>query len=291
MADEHDHAHLRHLAVQQHSDKVHRIQREHREHGGRGDAAADRVMITKAIREHESHDHRGETPTKLHLKAGGHVEGGKSRKRLDRAGRAKRADGGKVNSIYRSRNGGEGASSDGEGRDAAGEKQAARAHVEQKRDVDAYARDRLADGGRARGGHASRSRRGGKASHVNVIVTPGQDRPMPIPVPAAGAGGAPMARPPMAPMGPPGMPPGGGGMPPGGMPPGARPPMMPPGGAGMGMPMRARGGAVNAEREAGEPHAPFSGMVAERAGAGSGIGRLDKTKGARKSRNMALAGD
>lgn len=283
----HDHAQMRRNAIDQHSEKIHRIQRAHRAGGGHADAAQDRAIITKAVikgvHEHEKNDHPGHPLTKLHLRDGGHAEGHSGRKRMDRQ---RRAAGGKVDAIYRNRNGGEGASNDGKGRDASGEKDAARMHAEQKRDVDAYARNRLASGGRARGGH-------GKASHVNVIVAPGQGpaRPVPVPVPAAGMGAsAPPPRPPMSPGAAPMA---------GGPPMGGAAPMMPR--PGMGAPIaggvrkdggrawRASGGSV--EREAGEPHPPFRDMPNMHAGARSGIGRLEKTKSARRPHSEAIAGD
>jgi len=286
MANSHDHSHLRHMAVQQHAERIHEIQRDHRAHGGRGDEAADKILVTKGVHDHEKAMHKGSPLTHLNLRDGGHAEGHSGRHRLDRA---RRADGGKVDSIYRDRNGGEGASNSGKGRDASGEKDAARMHAEQKRDVDHYARDRFADGGH--------TKRGGKASHVNVIVAPGQGpaRPVPIPVPAAGIGGAPPPRPPMPPMGAGGPPMGGpppGGMPGAGMPPRPGMPMpMAPGGIRRngGRAGRADGGSI--EKEAGEPHPPFSADPEMRGGAQGALGRLEKTKSARKIGSAAVAGD
>jgi len=113
--------------------------------------------------------------------------------------------------------------------------------------------------------------KGGK-TEVNVIISP--RGPQASPPGAIGAPG-PMAGPPTAPpMPPPGGPPG---MPPmGAMPP--RPPMagmppgMPPGGP---MPMRKRGGKVKKRAD---------GLTEYDAGAGTGLGRLEKAAayGARK---------
>lgn len=51
------------------------------------DEAQDAAMVKKGIRQHEAHDHKGEKPTKLKLRAGGHVEGDKARHRIDRRAR------------------------------------------------------------------------------------------------------------------------------------------------------------------------------------------------------------
>lgn len=102
----------------------------------------------------------------------------------------------------------------------------------------------------ARGG-ATKAKKGGTT--VNVVIAPsGQQSPqkVPVPVPAPGGGGMPPPRPPMG-----GPPPGGAMMPPpggGGMPP--HPPMK-------------RGGAIKK-----------IGMVKMEAGAGGGLGRLEKAK-------------
>jgi hypothetical protein len=118
---------------------------------------------------------------------------------------------------------------------------------------------------------------------------------VPIPVPAAGIGGAPPPRPPMPPMGAGGPPMGGpppGGMPGAGMPPRPGMPMpMAPGGIRRngGRAGRADGGSI--EEEAGEPHPPFSADPEMRGGAQGALGRLEKTKSARKIGSAAVAGD
>jgi hypothetical protein len=106
---------------------------------------------------------------------------------------------------------------------------------------------------RKEGGRASK----GKGTNINIIISPGKD----------GAGGMPPGLPPMMPPGlPPGPPPG---MPPM-MPPGGAPPMMPPGPPpgmppGMGMPRKSGGRTYRSYKDMD-------------AGAGSGLGRLEKTE-------------
>lgn len=51
------------------------------------DKKADERLIAKAIHEHERHDHRGESPTKLHFRDGGAAEGDGAAPRLDRRAR------------------------------------------------------------------------------------------------------------------------------------------------------------------------------------------------------------
>ena len=165
----------------------------------------------------------------------------------------------------------------------------------------------------ARGGRVGRARGGrtGKGKTVVNVVIGGRDRqqqpppPMPPPMPA------PQRPPPPPPMPPPmpmagGMPPGM--MPPGAMPPGAgmgRPPMAAPPGAPMGpmgappggMPMRARGGRIvepgghkdfgkgghkdfgkGGHKNFGKGGTRGGPSVKEKAGAGSGLGRLEISK-------------
>lgn len=249
-----DHKSLRHQAERQHADRI------KRHAGGQADMREDKAIADREVRkgfaEHDSQLHEGKK-THLKLRDGGHAEGGAAKKRLDRPGRRKRADGGGA-------------------------------------DADATALTRAVDAGlakslnpepgqpRARGGAAHG--KGKKGGHVNVIVATGagQDRPVPVPVPVGGGMpphppmaptpgppmGGPMAGPPPGGM-PPGMPPGGGGLPMGLA---ARPPMP---GAGPGMPpIRARGGRIN---DAGEAHGK---ELADHsmAGASSGMGRLAKAK-------------
>lgn len=77
----HSHRHLREEGIRHHSARVNEIRREH------PDAAADKALITKevtrAVHEHEAHDHPGKPKTHLKFADGGHVEG--SHHRMDRA--------------------------------------------------------------------------------------------------------------------------------------------------------------------------------------------------------------
>lgn len=57
------------------------------------DAAKDKRMISKAVGQHETHDHPGTPKTKLKLRSGGKVSGAKPAGRADKKGRG----GGKVN--------------------------------------------------------------------------------------------------------------------------------------------------------------------------------------------------
>jgi hypothetical protein len=111
---------------------------------------------------------------------------------------------------------------------------------------------------RKEGGRTSKSK--GKGTNINIIISPGKD----------GAGGMPGLPPMMGPGLPPGPPPG---MPPM-MPPGGAPPMMPPGPPlgmppglppGIGMPRKAGGRTYRSDKDMD-------------AGAGSGLGRLEKTE-------------
>jgi hypothetical protein len=67
---------------------ISRTGHRHLAHGGRVDEAEDKKMITKAVHEHEDHEHGGKH-TKLKLRDGGHTDGHEGKKHL-----AKRARGG-----------------------------------------------------------------------------------------------------------------------------------------------------------------------------------------------------
>jgi hypothetical protein len=114
---------------------------------------------------------------------------------------------------------------------------------------------------RKEGGRASK----GKGTNINIIISPGKDE----------AGGMPPGRPPGMPMGmPPGPPPG---LPPM-MPPGGAPPMMPPGpppGMPPGMPPGLPPGIGMPRKAGGRTYRSYKDMDA---GAGSGLGRLEKTE-------------
>lgn len=87
-----EHKHLREEATRQHSHRIHEIRRAHG--GGISGARDDRVMVIKGVHQHEKADHPGKPLTKLKLADGGVAEGHAGRKRMDRAGRRKRDDGG-----------------------------------------------------------------------------------------------------------------------------------------------------------------------------------------------------
>jgi hypothetical protein len=105
----------------------------------------------------------------------------------------------------------------------------------------------------------------GKGTNINIIISPGKD----------GAGGMPPGPPPGMPMGmPPGPPPG---LPPM-MPPGGAPPMMPPGpppGMPPGMPPGLPPGIGMPRKAGGRTYRSYKDMDV---GAGSGLGRLEKTE-------------
>ena len=84
-----DHASLRRHARHQHGERIRGILREH---GGRSDEAEDRLMIKRAMGEHDRQLHPGKH-TRLKLADGGAAEGGASARRLDRGGRSGKAKG------------------------------------------------------------------------------------------------------------------------------------------------------------------------------------------------------
>lgn len=171
------------------------------------DESQDRKMITKAVHEHEEHDHPGKKETKLKIKAGGKVHGMKPKERMDRRARG------------------------GETSEHKGGKKGGHTHINimvgKPDDGGDDAKQQLA---------MQQGMQQGKQQGVKLGMALGAKQ--------AGGGGPPMgAPPPHPPMGGPppgGMPPGGPMGAPGGMPP--RP--MPPGGGAGATPPFAKGGAV-----------------------------------------------
>lgn len=195
-----DHKSLRRQAMSQHTDRI-----SSRRGESPGDAVADKARIERAISQHDKQLHGGKK-TKLALKDGGHCEGGRAGRRLDRPGRA---DGGSADSPM-------------------------------NQAVLAALADKLTDDTPTEYARGGGTKMGGKkrAGNVNVIVAAGgeKERPVPVPVPMGGAA-TPPPKPPMPPGAGMGGPAGMGAPPPGmGGPMGApamRPPMM-----------RANGGSI-----------------------------------------------
>lgn len=81
------------LKARGHKDHAEQLAHHVRKDGGKVPAVV-RNKIAEAVHAHEEHDHKGEPKTKLRLAAGGHVEGQKAMKRLDRAsgGRANKSN-------------------------------------------------------------------------------------------------------------------------------------------------------------------------------------------------------
>lgn len=59
--------------------------------GIKKDIQQDKNLVKKAVKQHEEHDHKGQKPTKLKLKDGGHIKGEKSHERLDKMARGGKA--------------------------------------------------------------------------------------------------------------------------------------------------------------------------------------------------------
>lgn len=205
-----DHKSLRRQAMSQHTDRINSRRGE-----SPGDASADKARIERAFGAHDSQLHGGKKTKLPNLKDGGHCEGGKAGRRLDRPGRA---DGGAADSPMNTA-------------------------------VMAALADKLSDDTPTQYARGGGSRMGGKkkAGNVNVIVATGGEKERPVPVPVPAAGSAPPPKPPMPPpgmggapgMAGPGGPMGGMGGPPG-MAGGMRPPMM-----------RADGGGIYPKMAAG----------------------------------------
>jgi hypothetical protein len=83
--EHHDHASTRRHAREEHGRRVHEIRRAE---GGRTDEEQDARMVNLGVHEHEGAMHPGKPKTKLKLADGGCADGGRSRRRMDRAHRA-----------------------------------------------------------------------------------------------------------------------------------------------------------------------------------------------------------
>lgn len=248
----HPHADIR---AKEQREAEHHVRRAGYKAGGRieGDEKQDAAMVKSGVRQHESHLHKGEPETDLHLKAGGKVKGKAPKMRADKRARGgrlpRRDDGGPVSSQQNEMNPAW-EKQNQTNIDALNTPQASHQNQAQPQKRPDYAR-----GGKVRGG----------PDKVNIVIATGGgegERQMAFKQglqTGAAVGGA-QSKPPM-------MPPPGAMAPPPGMPPGG--PMPPPGAIGPmagGMPpgMLPR------------PPMKRGGKVTEWGGAGGGEGRLEK---------------